>query len=68
MHEHVISDAVSKGRAKPFPVSDLNGFKQFAHKGNTLSPEQMVYDVMICWFILIILPNMSLFSMELSAS
>ena len=25
-------------------------------------------DVMVCWFILIILPNMSLFSVELSLS
>ena len=59
MHEHVISDPVSNG-AKPFPVSDQNGFKQFAYKGSTQSPKQMGYDVMVCWFILIILPNMSL--------
>ena len=67
MHEHIIQILYPNG-AKPFPGSDPNGFKQFAYKGNTSSHKQIVYDDMVCWFILIILPNMSLFSMELSAS
>ena len=67
MHEHIIQTLYPNG-AKPFPGSDPNGFKQFAYKGNTSSPKQMGYDDMVCWFILIILPNMSLFSMELSVS
>ena len=67
MQEHIIQTLYPNG-AKPFPGSDPNGFKQFAFKGSTLSLEQMGCDIMVCWFILIILPNMSLFSMELSVS
>ena len=35
--------------AKPFPVSDPNGFKQFAYNESTLSQEQMGYDIMVSW-------------------
>ena len=65
MHERISSDPLPK-RRKPLPDSDPTGFKQFAYKGGTLSRKQMGCDVIVCWFILIILPNMSLISMELS--
>ena len=56
MHEHIIQTLYPNG-AKPFPVSDPNGFKQFVYKGSTLSPKQMGYDVMAVSYTHLTLPT-----------